>query len=112
MIRMIKLNPEKLTFNIGNGEMIEVDRPQSIPFNILGNCGKLKAVGYTNGILACIFCDDNGKPTNYINYFKYVPILMVRKLINNNTDVAKKFVEMAIEGNFPTYVEENPNYFI
>lgn len=112
MIKMINLNPRKITFDIGNGEMIEVDRPQSIPFNILGNCGKLKAVGYINGILACIFCNDKSKTSNYINYFKYVPISIVGKLINNNTDVAKKFMGMAFEGNFPTYIEYNQNYFI
>lgn len=112
MVKIVNVNPGKLKFDMGNGEMIEVDRPQSIPFNIIKNHNKIKAIGYSNNILACVFCDDGHNPNMFINYFKSVPLLMIMKMLNGDIESIDRFIDYAIDGYFPTYIEENPNYLI
>lgn len=111
MLKTINLNPNKLYYMNSDGSMVSVPRPSAIPFNII-DIDKIKAVGYADGITMVIFKDDNFKPVNEIHFFKMVPKYLVDGLINGILGEVEDFLENALNGAYPDYVEKNRNYFI
>ena len=83
MLKIVKLNPNKLNYMNSDGSMVSIPRPSAIPFNVI-NMNKIKAAGYANGITMVIFMDDKFKPANEIHFFRMVPNDIVEGLINVN----------------------------
>lgn len=88
-----------------------VKRPSAIPFNVIKKA-KVYAAGYSNGITMVIFSTEEGKPANQINYFRMVPKIYVDGLVSGDKDIIERFVDQAINGLYPVYIEDNPNYFL
>lgn len=111
MLKIVKLNPNKLNYMNPDGSLVSVPRPSAIPFNVI-NMNKIKAAGYANGITMVIFMDDKFKAVDEIHFFRMVPTDMVEGLINGIADKVEKFLQNALDGVYPDYVEENRNYFM
>jgi len=107
-MRIVSLNPRYLQYE----NDLRIPRPQAIPFNVI--CmGKVYAAGYSDGITMIIFKNENEKPASQINYFRMVPKAFVDALVTGNRqDIIEKFVDQAINGLYPVYIEDNPNYFL
>lgn len=110
-MKNVKLNLNTLSYLNDDGSIYLVTRPLGIPFNVI-NRNKIKAIGYINGITMVIFMDENSKPANEIHFFRMVPKDIVNGLINKFDDKIEQFVENALNGVYPDYVEENRNYFL
>ena len=111
MLKIVKLNPNKLNYMNTDGSMVSIPRPSAIPFNVI-NMNKIKAVGYANGITMVIFMDDKFKPDNEIHFFRMVPNDIVEGLINGVATKVEDFLKNALDGVYPDYIEENRNYFM
>ena len=111
MLKIVKLNPNKLNYMNTDGSMVSIPRPSAIPFNVI-DIDKIKAVGYANGITMVIFMDDKFKPANEIHFFRMVPNDIVEGLINGQIGDVEDFLKNTLDGAHPDYVEENRNYFI
>lgn len=111
MLKIVKLNPNKLNYMNPDGSMVSIPRPSAIPFNVI-NMNKIKAVGYANGITMVIFMDDKLNPANEIHFFRMVPNDIVEGLINGVATKVEDFLKNALDGVYPDYIEENRNYFM
>ena len=111
MLKIVKLNPNKLNYMNTDGSLVSIPRPSAIPFNVI-NMNKIKAAGYANGITMVIFMDDKFKPANEIHFFRMVPNDIVEGLINGVATKVEDFLKNALDGVYPDYIEENRNYFM
>lgn len=111
MLKIVKLNPNKLNYMNSDGSMVSVPRPSAIPFNVI-NMNKIKAAGYANGITMVIFMGDKFKAADEIHFFRMVPNDIIEGLINGVATKVDKFLKNALDGVYPDYVEENRNYFM
>ena len=111
MLKIVKLNPNKLNYMNTDGSLVSIPRPSAIPFNVI-NMNKIKAAGYANGITMVIFMDDKFKPDNEIHFFRMVPRYIVNGLINGQIGDVEDFLKNALDGVYPDYIEENRNYFM
>lgn len=107
-MKIVSLNPRYLQYE----NDLRIPRPQAIPFNVI-KVGKIYAAGYSDGITMIVFSNEENKPTNQINYFRMVPKAFVNALVSGDSqDIIEKFVDQAINGLYPVYIEDNPNYFL
>ena len=111
MLKIVKLNPNKLNYMNPDGSMVSIPRPSAIPFNVI-DIDKIKAVGYANGITMVIFKNEEFKPSNEIHFFRMVPNDTVEGLINGVATKVEDFLKNALDGVYPDYIEENRNYFM
>ena len=111
MLKIVKLNHNKLNYMNTDGSMVSIPRPSAIPFNVI-NMNKIKAAGYANGITMVIFMDDKLNPANEIHFFRMVPNDIVEGLINGVASKVEDFLKNALDGVYPDYIEENRNYFM
>ena len=111
MLKIVKLNPNKLNYMNPDGSMVSIPRPSAIPFNVI-DIDKIKAVGYANGITMVIFKNEEFKSSNEIHFFRMVPNDIVEGLINGVATKVEDFLKNALDGVYPDYIEENRNYFM
>ena len=111
MLKIVKLNPNKLNYMNPDGSMVSIPRPSAIPFNVI-DIDKIKAVGYANGITMVIFKNEEFKPSKEIHFFRMVPNDIVEALINGVATKVEDFLKNALDGVYPDYIEENRNYFM
>lgn len=105
-MKFVRLNPMILQY-----EDVTLPRPQVCPFNII-KYNKIRVAGSVNGLLMVIFQDDKGQPEKTINWFRLVSPKLIKGIISGNHDACDKFIENALEGIYPVYIEESNNYFI
>ena len=94
MLKIVKLNPNKLNYMNPDGSMVSIPRPSAIPFNVI-NMNKIKAAGYANGITMVIFMDNKLNPANEIHFFRMVPRYIVDGLINGQIGDVEDFLKNA-----------------
>lgn len=105
-MKFVKLNPMVLQY-----DGLDIPRPSSIPFNNI-NYNKIKIAGTSNGLLMVVFMNDEGKAESTINWFRMVPSKIIEGVITGDHYIIEHFVEQALSGLYPVYVEDNLPYFL
>lgn len=105
-MRIVKLNPKVLQF-----DGLDIPRPKAVPFNDI-KYSKIRVAGYVDGLLMVVFANENGKATSTINWFRMVPIKIAEGVVAGDTYVIDKFIEQALAGLYPVYIEDNFPYFL
>lgn len=105
-MKFVTLNPFVLQY-----DEVCVPRPSCMPFNIVKK-NKVYAAGHNHGITMIIFATEGNKPENKVNYFRMVPSKIVEGLVTGDDYIIDKFVEQALSGLYPDYVEDNDVYFL
>ena len=80
-------------------------------YNII-NKGKIHGFGKSvdGNITVVIYNDENSKPIPLIHYYKFVSPAIFNNVIKG--EGVNEFIELALEGAYPSYVEPIPLYLI
>lgn len=89
-------------------ELVKVPRP-IVMYNIIKK-GKIYGFGKSSDgrITVAIYMDEEGKPLPMLHYYRFVSKYIYDRVMNG--DGVDDFVELALEGAYPSYVE--PLYYM
>jgi hypothetical protein len=108
---MIKVKPNmnNITFlDLETGDLIVVPRP-IVLYNVIKK-GKIHGFGKSvdGKITVAIYMDEGNKPIPMLHYYRFVSQNVYDKVMNGSG--VEDFIELALEGAYPSYVESIEPY--
>lgn len=107
----IKNTPNTISFlDFETGDIISIPRP-IVVYNVIKK-GKIYAFGKSvdGKVTVVIYSDKDGKPIPNIHYYRFVSPVVYNKVIKG--EGVDDFIEFALEGAYPSYMEPIFPYFL